>query len=56
VDPPVLVARGRLTVVCVAHQRDGSLKAAHLPPAVADLVEVAPAERLAAAFPGPRTE
>jgi acyl-CoA thioester hydrolase len=49
VDPPVLIARGRLTVVCVAHQRDGSLQAAPLPRAVADLIEVAPAEVLAAA-------
>jgi len=49
VDPPLLVARGRLTVVCVAHHRDGSLKATHLPPAVADLIEVAPADLLAAA-------
>jgi acyl-CoA thioester hydrolase len=53
-DPAVLVARGRLTVVCVTHHRDGSLKAAHLPPAVADLIEVAPAGLLAAAFPGLR--
>lgn len=49
VDPPVLIAHGRLTVVCVAHQHNGSLQAALLPPAVADLIEVAPAEVLAAA-------
>jgi len=49
VAPPVLVARGRLTVVCVAHHHDGSLQAALLPPSVADLIDVAPAEVLAAA-------
>jgi YbgC/YbaW family acyl-CoA thioester hydrolase len=47
--PPVEVARGRLTVVCVAHHRDGSLKATTLPQYLADLIQVAPAEKLAAA-------
>ena len=46
-EPPVEVARGRLTVVCVAHHRDGSMKAASLPKDVADRIEVAPAELLA---------
>jgi YbgC/YbaW family acyl-CoA thioester hydrolase len=39
---PLLVARGRLTVVCVAHHRDGSMKSAPLPKAVAEQIEVAP--------------
>jgi len=43
---PVEVARGRLTVVCVKHHPDGGMKAAHLPAAVADLLEVAPRELL----------
>ena len=47
-DPPVEVARGRLTVVCVAHHRDGSMRAAPLPKVVADLIEVAPREQLEA--------
>jgi acyl-CoA thioester hydrolase len=41
-NPPIEVARGRLTVVCVTHHRDGTLKAASLPKCVADRIEVAP--------------
>jgi YbgC/YbaW family acyl-CoA thioester hydrolase len=41
------VARGRLVVVCTSRQPDGSLKAATLPEAIADLVEVAPPALLA---------
>ena len=44
--PPVEVARGSLTVVCVTHQ-GGTMKAATIPQAIADKVEVAPAELLA---------
>ena len=45
-DPPVEVARGRLTVVCVGHHQDGSMKAVSLPQEVADQIEVAPPELL----------
>jgi len=45
-DPPEEVARGRVKVVCVAHHRDGTMKAAGLPKAVSDLIEVAPPELL----------
>ena len=51
------VARGRLTVVCVMHHPDGSLKATSLPQAVADQLEVAPPEMLASsAAPPPQPE
>ncbi len=36
------VARGMVTVVCASRQADGTLKAAPLPPALADTIEVAP--------------
>lgn len=45
-QPPVEVARGSLTVVCVTHH-GGTLKATTIPKEIADKVEVAPAERLA---------
>lgn len=35
------VAKGRLTVVCVVHQPDGTLKAATIPPEIAERIEVA---------------
>lgn len=41
---PEEVARGRLTVVCVTHLPDGSMKAAPIPPVIADQIEVAPSE------------
>ena len=41
------VARGALTIVCVSHAPDGSMKAVPIPPQIADKIEVAPAERLA---------
>jgi YbgC/YbaW family acyl-CoA thioester hydrolase len=41
------VARGRLTAVCVARRKDKSMKAVTLPPALAQKIEVAPAELLA---------
>ncbi|MGE3313252.1 MAG: acyl-CoA thioesterase [Limisphaerales bacterium] len=34
------VAKGRLTVVCVAHQPDGTMKAAAIPSEIADHIEV----------------
>lgn len=41
------VARGALTVVCVSHGPDGAMKAAPIPQAIADKIEVAPAATLA---------
>ena len=41
------VARGRITAVCTARQKDGSLKAVALPDSLADLIQVAPPELLA---------
>lgn len=37
----VEVARGRLTVVCVSHQPDGTMKATPIPEEIASLIEVA---------------
>lgn len=45
--PPIEVARGHLTVVCVAHHPDGSLRSTRLPAVLADQLEAAPAEALA---------
>ena len=44
-SPPLEVARGTLTVVCVIH-KDGKMHAATIPKAIADKIEVAPAELL----------
>ena len=44
-SPPSEVARGSLTVVCVTHQR-GQMRAATIPKAIADKIEVAPVEKL----------
>jgi acyl-CoA thioester hydrolase len=44
-DASAEVARGSLTVVCVTHQ-GGTMKAAAIPKAIADKIEVAPAEML----------
>jgi acyl-CoA thioester hydrolase len=38
------VARGLLTIVCVAHHSDGSMKAVAIPPEIGDRIEVAPLE------------
>jgi acyl-CoA thioester hydrolase len=46
VHPPIEVARGKLTVVCVAHGTDGKLKSVAIPKVVADQIEVAPASVL----------
>jgi len=43
---PEEVARGRVTVVCVAHQGDGHMSAVTIPHEVAAKIEVAPAELL----------
>ena len=43
---PVEVARGKLTIVCVTHDANGTMKAAPIPKTVADKIEVAPAELL----------
>jgi acyl-CoA thioester hydrolase len=44
--PPVDVARGALTVVCVRRRSDGTMAACNIPPVVADKIEVAPAKLL----------
>jgi len=44
---PVEVARGLLTIVCVAHFPDGTMKSVSIPPEIGDKIEVAPAELLA---------
>jgi len=41
------VARGLLTIVCVSHFPDGTMKAVPIPPEIADRIEVAPPELLA---------
>jgi acyl-CoA thioester hydrolase len=41
-----LVATGDLTVVCVAHHRDGRMEAVSIPGELASKIEVAPAELL----------
>ena len=43
---PTEVARGSLTIVCVAHHADGSMKAVAIPPEIGDHIEVAPPELL----------
>jgi acyl-CoA thioester hydrolase len=45
--PPVEVARGSVTVVCVTMQPDGRMVATHIPRAFADKIDVAPAAALA---------
>lgn len=44
-EAPLEVARGSLTVVCITH-RDGKMRAASIPKAIADKIEVAPPELL----------
>jgi acyl-CoA thioesterase FadM len=44
-SPPVEVARGKVTTVCVTHQH-GKLSAAVIPKLIADKIVVAPAELL----------
>jgi YbgC/YbaW family acyl-CoA thioester hydrolase len=45
-SPPLEVARGKLTVVCVTREADGKMKATPIPKAIADQIQVAPAELL----------
>jgi len=45
--PSEEVARGILTVVCVAHNRDGSMNSAPIPDFLANQIEIAPLELLA---------
>jgi len=45
-SPPVEVARGALTVVCVSHRPDGRMAACAIPPQIAHKINVAPAELL----------
>ena len=45
-SPPVEVARGALTIVCVTHHPDGTMSAAAIPKEIANKIEVAPAELL----------
>ena len=45
-SPPVEIARGRLTVVCVARDTAGEMAAVPIPQTIADRIEVAPAELL----------
>jgi len=44
--PPLEVARGKLTVVCVTHDTEGKMKATPIPKSVAERIQVAPAELL----------
>jgi YbgC/YbaW family acyl-CoA thioester hydrolase len=44
--PPLEVARGKLTVVCVTHEADGKMKATPIPKVIAGRIQVAPAELL----------
>ena len=45
-SPPLEVARGKLTVVCVTHGAEGNMESVPIPKALADKIEVAPAELL----------
>jgi acyl-CoA thioester hydrolase len=44
---PQLIATGLITVVCVAHYKDGRMEAVPVPAALAEKIQVAPAELLA---------
>src|SRR5439155_9654389 len=50
-SPPVEVARGALTIVCVTHHPDGTMSAAAIPKEIANKIEVAPAELLQYSIP-----
>ncbi len=45
-SPPIEIARGKLTVVCVSRDARGKMSAQTIPKALADQIEVAPAEML----------
>jgi len=53
---PQVVAHGRLTVVCAARQKDGSLKAVPFPKALAEQIREAPAKLLASDLPARRAK
>jgi YbgC/YbaW family acyl-CoA thioester hydrolase len=40
------VARGHLTIVCVAHGTDGTMKACPIPPEIAARIELAPSDAM----------
>jgi acyl-CoA thioester hydrolase len=40
--PTIEVAHGKLTVVCVRHEKDGKMAACNIPDLIADKIEVAP--------------
>ena len=40
--PPIEVAHGKLTVVCVRHEKDGKMAACNIPDFIANKIEVAP--------------
>ena len=44
--PPLLVAHGGLTVVCVSHLPDGRMTACSMPKIVSDKIQIAPPELL----------
>ena len=46
-ESPVLVAHGKLTVVCVTHHESGKMTACTIPKEIADRIEAAPPELLA---------
>jgi YbgC/YbaW family acyl-CoA thioester hydrolase len=48
-SPVLEVAHGKLTVVCVRHEKDGKMAACNIPEFISDKIEVAPAELLNAA-------
>lgn len=45
-EPAAEVARGHVTIVCVAHRPDGTMGAVTIPAEIADKIEAAPAELL----------
>lgn len=45
---PAEVARGLVTIVCVAHKPDGTMSSVPIPPEIGDRIEVAPRELLQA--------
>ena len=45
-SPAVEVAHGKLTVVCVRHEKDGKMAACNIPDFIADKIEIAPPELL----------
>ena len=46
IDADIEVAHGLLTIVCVAHYPDGTMKAVNIPPEIESRIEVAPPELL----------